>query len=183
MLTVEHIHKSFGKEQVLNGVSFELDKHKMLSVLGRSGSGKTTLLKIIAGLEKAEKGDILIKGNTVMDRPPNQRNIVYLYQEALLFPHLNVFENIAFGLRIRKLGKKEIQAKTLQMITELELEDQTDKMPDQLSGGQKQRVSFGRALIINPEVLLLDEPFGVIWMWRHGEICNNSSNPSHQSTE
>ena len=160
MLTVEHIHKAFDTEEVLKGVSFDLSRHKMLSVLGRSGSGKTTLLKIIAGLEKSDAGDIRIEGKSVLQLPPNQRNIVYLYQEALLFPHLNVFENIAFGLRIRKMPKEEIQAETSQMIAELELQDQMKKMPHQLSGGQKQRVSFGRALIINPEVLLLDEPFG-----------------------
>ena len=160
MLTVQNIHKRFGKEEVLKGLSFELAQYQMLSVLGRSGSGKTTLLKIIAGLESTGEGEVYLRGKSLLHIAPQNRNIVYLYQEALLFPHLNVFDNIAFGLRIRKLPKREIQSKTDQMISDLDLSEQAYKMPHQLSGGQKQRVSFGRALIINPEVLLLDEPFG-----------------------
>lgn len=161
-LRIQNINKQFGQEQVLKQLSFDLEERKMLSILGRSGSGKTTLLKVIAGLEQPDAGEIWLEEKVMNDVPPHLRNIVYLYQEPLLFPHLNVFENIAFGLRLRKMDKETIQAKVLEMLDELELSDQAQKMPHQLSGGQRQRVAFGRALIINPKVLLLDEPFGAL---------------------
>ncbi|MEO0473864.1 MAG: ABC transporter ATP-binding protein [Bacteroidota bacterium] len=160
MLVVENISKSFGSEPVLSDVSFTLAKGEMLSILGRSGSGKTTLLKILAGLQKADSRDVLLDAASVLHLRPQKREIVYLYQEALLFPHLNVFDNIAFGLRIRKEKKSLIREKVMDLVGKLELNGQEKKMPHQLSGGQKQRVSFGRALIINPRILLLDEPFG-----------------------
>jgi len=160
LLECKNISKTFKSEKVLNNLSFDLDEHKTLSILGKSGCGKTTLLKIISGITQADKGDIFLRGNKINDIPVNKRNIVYLYQEALLFPHLNVYENIAFSLRLKKMGETEIRLKTEEMIEHLELTEQKNKMPHRLSGGQKQRVAFGRALIINPVLLLLDEPFG-----------------------
>lgn len=161
-LEVERIIKRFRHEQVLKELSFTLSERQMLSILGKSGSGKTTLLKIIAGLETADSGVIKVENKVMNDVPPHRRNIVYLYQEPLLFPHLNVFENVAFGLRLRKEKDVMIRQKVLEMLEELELSDQAMKMPTQLSGGQRQRVAFGRALIINPKMLLLDEPFGAL---------------------
>lgn len=161
-LEARNIKKVFGKESVLRSVDFFLPANRILSILGKSGSGKTTLLKILAGLEKADAGTVSLEGQVMNGVPAHRRNIVYLYQEPLLFPHLNVFENIAFGLRLRKVPLEEIQAKTLDMLEQLELSEHAQKRPDQLSGGQRQRVSFGRALIINPKVLLLDEPFGAL---------------------
>jgi putrescine transport system ATP-binding protein len=161
-LQIEQLTKHFGEESVLKELSFDLEKRKLLSILGKSGSGKTTLLKIIAGLETTDSGVIKVDNKVINDVPPQRRNIVYLYQEPLLFPHLNVFENVAFGLRLRKKKDSDIRQKVLQMLAELELSDQAAKMPTQLSGGQRQRVAFGRALIINPKVLLLDEPFGAL---------------------
>lgn len=161
-LKINHISKTFGKEQVLQDLSFTLEAHRMLSILGRSGSGKTTLLKIIAGLETPDVGKVELDGRAMNEVPAHLRNFVYLYQEPLLFPHLNAFENVAFGLRLRKLPEAEIYQKATDMLDSLELGDQAKKMPHQLSGGQRQRVAFGRALIINPLVLLLDEPFGAL---------------------
>lgn len=161
-LKISHINKTFGKEQVLQDLNFSLDDHRMLSILGRSGSGKTTLLKIIAGLETPDGGSVELGGRAMNDVPAHLRNIVYLYQEPLLFPHLNAFENIAFGLRLRKIREAEIRQKTEDMLASLELSGQSNKMPDQLSGGQRQRVAFGRALIVEPQALLLDEPFGAL---------------------
>lgn len=159
-LDVQNIQKSFGGESVLQGIDFALEARETLSILGRSGCGKTTLLKIIAGLEEADAGSLLLDGVDMMGLPPQQRGIVYLYQEPLLFPHLNVFDNIAFGLRLRKLDAGHIREQVDGMIASLELERHAAKMPHQLSGGQRQRVAFGRAIIVNPRLLLLDEPFG-----------------------
>ncbi len=161
-LRIENINKEFGQERVLRDLSFELAERRMLSILGRSGSGKTTLLKVIAGLEQPDTGEIWIENQLMNEVRPHQRNFVYIYQEPLLFPHLNVFENIAFGLRLRKVKEGKIKKSVIEMLAELELSDQSKKMPHQLSGGQRQRVAFGRALIINPKVLLLDEPFGAL---------------------
>ncbi len=162
LLEAKNIEKRFGEEPVLRSLNIGVAEHEMLSILGRSGSGKTTLLKVLAGLETMDSGQVWLEGRDIGSLPPNRRNIVYLYQEALLFPHLNVFENIAFGLRLRKVPKGEIKQRVGEMLANLELPEQAQKMPHQLSGGQRQRVAFGRALIINPKVLLLDEPFGAL---------------------
>jgi ABC-type sugar transport system ATPase subunit len=160
MLTVTSLAKSFGPTPVLNNISVELPAGEILAVLGRSGCGKTTLLKILAGLETPDTGDVLMDGASVLAVPPERRQVVYLYQEPLLFPHLNVFENVAFGLRIRHVDNATVTQQVGEMLADLELSDQANKQPNQLSGGQRQRVSFGRALIIRPRLLLLDEPFG-----------------------
>lgn len=159
-LKAQYISKSFGSEKVLNDLSLQLHGQETLSILGSSGSGKTTLLKILAGIEPADHGNVMLRNTDIQSLSPQERDIVYLYQEALLFPHLTLFENIAFGLRLRKVEEDEIITHTNTMINKLGLSGMAEKMPHQLSGGQKQRTSFGRALIINPSVLLLDEPFG-----------------------
>jgi putrescine transport system ATP-binding protein len=159
---VENISKNFGAEAVLQAVSLELPVQQCLSFLGKSGSGKTTLLKILAGLESADSGKIWFNQEPLEQLPSRQRGVVYLYQEALLFPYLTVFENIAFGLRLRKVAAGQIKTRVLAMSEALGLSGMEEKMPEQLSGGQKQRVAFGRALIIHPKVLLLDEPFGAL---------------------
>ncbi len=159
-LEVRNIVKSFNHEHVVKALDFSLNAHKTLSILGKSGCGKTTMLKIIAGLVKPNSGTILLKDENITNARPEKRNVVYLYQEDLLFPHLNAFENIAFGLRLKKTPENQIREKVNHMIESLELNGQAGKMPTQLSGGQRQRVSFGRAIITNPSLLLLDEPFG-----------------------
>lgn len=159
-LEVSNIVKSFGNEHVVKDLSFGLEARNTLSILGQSGCGKTTMLKTIGGLLQPDAGSISLNGEDITNKAPGKRNIVYLYQEDLLFPHLNAFENVAFGLRLRKISDREIKDKVGAMLQSLELEDQVLKMPTQLSGGQRQRVSFGRAIITNPSLLLLDEPFG-----------------------
>lgn len=159
LLEVDGLTKAFGADRVLDGVSFMVEARRTLAILGRSGCGKTTLLKAIAGLHPIAAGRIVIGGREVTHLPPQDRGVVYLYQEPLLFPHLSVFENIAFGLHIRKVASDVIDRRVAQMVASLELDGHAEKMPDRLSGGQRQRVAFGRALVVNPSVLLLDEPF------------------------
>lgn len=158
-LEVRDLRKAFGHEPVLDHLTLDLPEHQTLSILGRSGCGKTTLLKLIAGLIEPDAGEIRLNGKQINHVPPQRRNIVYLYQEPLLFSHLNVFENVAFGLRLRKIENAKVTARTHGTLQHLGLEAHGTKRPDQLSGGQRQRVAFGRALIINPALMLLDEPF------------------------
>jgi len=160
LLTVRELSKQFGGQSVLRDISLALNQGDVLAVLGRSGCGKTTLLKILAGLEAPDAGALALHGQDLRPVPPNARQMVYLYQEPLLFPHLTVFENVAFGLRIRHVAKAEIDQQVRELLDELDLGAHAKKAPNQLSGGQRQRVSFGRALIIRPRLLLLDEPFG-----------------------
>lgn len=160
MLEIKNIAKRFGSEVVLECLSLDLAKGEILSILGKSGSGKSTLLKIIAGLETAAEGSIWLDGKDISGVATKDRKIVYMYQEPLLFPHLNIRENLAFGLSVRRESKEQIDEKVNKMLAALQLEEQADKMPEQLSGGQKQRVNFGRAMIIEPRLILLDEPFG-----------------------
>ena len=159
ILEVEGVARRFGGESVLRDVMLTLHDKETLAVLGRSGCGKTTLLKILAGLTELDAGRIRLGGREITHLPPQKRDVVYLYQEPLLLPHLNLFENIAFGLRLRRLPQAEITSRVTRLIEELQLSDHTRKMPHQLSGGQRQRVAFGRALIVQPSLLLLDEPF------------------------
>ena len=158
-LQVRHLQKAFGEEQILNDLSLDLQEGTTLSILGRSGCGKTTFLKILAGLETMDNGEIYLNKQDISRFSPQNRNAVYLYQEPLLFPHMNVWDNIAFGLRLKNVSSGHLSERVESLIDNLGLTSHAKKRPEQLSGGQKQRVAFGRAIIINPALLLLDEPF------------------------
>ncbi len=160
MIEVADIHKRFGAVSVLGGVRFTLGEGQSLGILGSSGCGKTTLLQILAGLLPADSGSFKLAGQEVLALAPEKRGVVYLSQEPLLFPHLNVQENIAFGLRIRGVATAEAERTVSQLLDQLGLNGLAARKPSALSGGQRQRVAFGRALVIRPKVLLLDEPFG-----------------------
>jgi spermidine/putrescine transport system ATP-binding protein len=143
-------------------VSLEIKKGEFFSLLGPSGCGKTTLLRIIAGFEHPDEGSLTLDGNNVLSLPPNKRHTNTVFQNYALFPHLSVYENVAFSPRLKKLSESEIKTKVEQYLNLVRLEGHADKKPNQLSGGQKQRVAIARALINEPRVLLLDEPLSAL---------------------
>ena len=160
MVKVENISKSYEKFSI-SSLSFNVEEGEFLSLLGQSGSGKTTLLNIISGQETKYTGTVKIENGSIKDSIKNGK-IAMVFQDALLLPHLNIFENIVFGLRIKKVPKKEIEEKGMKILELLELTQLRDRFPNQLSGGQKQRVGIGRALIMEPLLLLMDEPFSAL---------------------
>lgn len=161
-IVFENVSKEFGNVQALNQVSFSVKKGEFFSLLGPSGCGKTTLLRLVAGFERPDTGRILLDGVDITHLPPNKRPVNTVFQSYALFPHLNVWDNIAFGLRIAKKSEKEIDIEVERMLNLIQMEDQAHKKPDQISGGQKQRVAIARALVNKPRVLLLDEPLAAL---------------------
>jgi spermidine/putrescine transport system ATP-binding protein len=162
IVKADSINKFFGPAQVLKDISIDIRAGEFFSLLGPSGCGKTTLLRIIAGFEMPTSGDLLIDTKSVLTTPANKRQVNTVFQNYALFPHLSVFENVAFPLKLRKLDKQAIKAKVEKYIGLVRLEDHIKKYPAQLSGGQKQRVAIARALINEPRVLLLDEPLSAL---------------------
>ena len=158
-LQVEHLHVRFAEQPVLEDISFYLAAHSTLAIIGASGSGKTTLLRSIAGLTNASRGRVTLDNQPIDQLPVHQRGIVYLNQEPLLFPHLTLFDNIAFGVRLRRISPAVIRGRTEMFLTRLGLDGLRDRYPHALSGGERQRAAFGRALAVEPKLLLLDEPF------------------------
>ncbi|MDR1286551.1 MAG: ABC transporter ATP-binding protein [Treponema sp.] len=156
------VTKSFGDFTALNNVSLEINKGEFFSLLGPSGCGKTTLLRIIAGFEYPDNGTVVIDGADVLHLPPNRRQVNTVFQNYALFPHLTVFENVAFPLRIRHLSGPEVVSRVNEYLRLVQLENHAQKKPNQLSGGQKQRVAIARSLINEPRVLLLDEPLSAL---------------------
>lgn len=161
-IKLSHINKSFGDYKASDDVSFEIEKGKLIGLLGPSGSGKTTILRIIAGLEKQDSGDIIINGKNVNELGPNRRGIGFVFQNYALFPYMNVYNNISYGLKIQKKDKAFISERVSELLELVGLSGIEKRYPDQLSGGQRQRVALARALAPNPELLLLDEPFAAI---------------------
>jgi spermidine/putrescine transport system ATP-binding protein len=159
---IQGVSKSFGDFKALKDVSLEIKKGEFFSLLGPSGCGKTTLLRIIAGFETPDTGLVTFDGVDVLPLPPNMRHANTVFQNYALFPHLSIFENVAFPLRIKKVPNREIKLKVMDYLKLVELENHAHKKPSQLSGGQKQRVAIARALINEPSVLLLDEPLSAL---------------------
>ena len=161
-LEFEDVSKYFGAVRAVDHVSLSVRKGEFFSLLGPSGCGKTTLLRILAGFEYPDTGRVLLDGKDITDLPPNERKVNTIFQSYALFPHLTVWENIAFGLRVARRPRREIGEEVEKMLTLIQMKDQAHKKPDQLSGGQKQRVAVARALINKPQVLLLDEPLAAL---------------------
>jgi spermidine/putrescine transport system ATP-binding protein len=159
---IRDVSKSFGDFRVLNNINLTIHKGEFFSLLGPSGCGKTTLLRIIAGFESPDFGVVMFDDKDVLSDPPNRRQSNTVFQNYALFPHLTVYENVAFPLRIKKSPKENIEPKVKEYLKLVQLEGHAQKKPNQLSGGQKQRVAIARALINEPRVLLLDEPLSAL---------------------
>lgn len=157
-----NISKSYGEALVLDNINLYIRQNEFLTLLGPSGCGKTTTLRIIGGFEKPSQGRVIFEGEDITTKPPYLRQINTVFQKYALFPHLNVFDNIAFGLKIKKVSKDEIQKKVAEMLRLVNLSGFENRDIDSLSGGQQQRIAIARALVNEPKVLLLDEPLGAL---------------------
>ncbi len=162
LISIKNITKSFNSEIVLNNVSLDIYNNEFVTILGPSGCGKTTTLRIIGGFETPDSGEVLFNGENIVNVPPYKRNINTVFQRYALFPHLNVYDNIAFGLRVKKIPEAEIKTNVKEMLKMVNLSGFEKRTVSTLSGGQQQRVAIARALINKPQVLLLDEPLGAL---------------------
>ncbi len=162
IISIEHVSKFFGDKAVLNDVNLSVRKGEFVTILGPSGCGKTTLLRLIAAFQTASEGVITIAGEDITQTPPHRRPVNTVFQKYALFPHLNVFNNIAFGLKLKKLPAATIEKKVKQALRMVGMTDYEDRDVDSLSGGQQQRVAIARAIVNEPEVLLLDEPLAAL---------------------
>jgi sulfate transport system ATP-binding protein len=161
-IELKNVTKRFGEIAAVNDVSFSVKEGELMALLGPSGGGKTTVLRMIAGLEVPTEGDVFIRGQRVNDLSVQQRNIGFVFQSYALFKNMNVFKNIAFGLKIKRWKRSAIKERIAELLKLFGLEDLEKRYPHQLSGGQRQRVAIARALASKPSVLLLDEPFGAV---------------------
>ncbi|HEX3771783.1 MAG TPA: sulfate/molybdate ABC transporter ATP-binding protein [Polyangiaceae bacterium] len=159
---VQGLRKRFGDYVALDGVSLRVDKGELVALLGPSGCGKTTLLRVLAGLETPDAGAVVFDGTDVTRTPAAARNVGLVFQHYALFEHMTVFENVAFGLRVRGADKARIAERVRELLAHVRLEGFAARLPSQLSGGQRQRIALARALAAEPRVLLLDEPFGAL---------------------
>jgi sulfate/thiosulfate transport system ATP-binding protein len=193
-ITVKNVTKRFGSFLALDNVSLDVPDGELLALLGPSGSGKTTLLRIISGLEVPDAGAVFYKDEDVTDAAVRERNVGFVFQHYALFRHMTVFDNVAFGLRVRKRPKAQIRDRVHELLRLVQLEGLERSLPSQLSGGQRQRVALARALAAEPKVLLLDEPFGALdakvrqelrsWLRRlHDEIHVTSVFVTHDQEE
>ncbi|HEU5252675.1 MAG TPA: sulfate ABC transporter ATP-binding protein [Solirubrobacterales bacterium] len=161
-ISVEGANKSFGDFQALNDVSIEVPDGSLTALLGPSGSGKSTLLRAIAGLEELDAGLVTINGEDATRKPPQQRGVGFVFQHYAAFKHMTVYDNVAFGLKIRKWKKPDTSKRVHELLRLVQLDGLAGRFPSQLSGGQRQRMALARALAVEPQVLLLDEPFGAL---------------------
>jgi sulfate/thiosulfate transport system ATP-binding protein len=193
-IAVRHLSKRYGTFQAVDDVSFDVPAGQLVALLGPSGSGKSTILRIIAGLETAEQGSVELTGEDATAIPIQRRGVGFVFQHYALFRHMTIRDNIAFGLKVRKLPKAEIRARVDELLNLVQLTGYATRYPSQLSGGQRQRVALARALAPRPKVLLLDEPFGALdakvrdelrtWIRRlHDEVHVTSLFVTHDQQE
>ena len=158
VLQLKQINKYFGQSHVIKDVNIDFEKGHFVTFLGPSGCGKTTLLRMVAGFYEPDDGEILLNGKRIERIPPYSRNTAMVFQEYALFPHMNVFDNVSYGLRVKNRPKEEIERRVKEALDLMQLKGMEDRFPNQMSGGQQQRVALARALVIEPSVLLFDEP-------------------------
>ncbi|MBO4120348.1 sulfate ABC transporter ATP-binding protein [Cupriavidus gilardii] len=197
-IQVRHLHKQFGDFVALDDVTLDFAEGELTALLGPSGCGKTTLLRVIAGLERADRGQVLLEGQDATGQPVRQRQVGFVFQHYALFRHMTVFENVAFGLRVKPRGERPSEAQIRERVRALlelvQLDWLAERYPPQLSGGQRQRIALARALAVEPRVLLLDEPFGALdakvrkelrrWLRRlHDELHVTSVFVTHDQEE
>jgi sulfate transport system ATP-binding protein len=161
-IEVRDVNKSFGATPVLTDVSVDIRSGSLTALLGPSGGGKSTLLRVIAGLEQPDTGTVVISGVDATRLSPQRRNVGFVFQHYAAFKHMTVYRNIAFGLEVRKRPKGEVRRRVMELLELVHLEQMAERYPRQLSGGQRQRMALARALAVEPQVLLLDEPFGAL---------------------
>lgn len=157
-----NVSKSFGENQILKDINLAVGKNEFVTLLGPSGCGKTTLLRILAGLESLDRGRIVLDGENVTNKDPGDRNIGMIFQSYSLFPTMNVYNNVAYGLKMANVDKKTIKKEVLAALDSVDMGDKIKRYPAQLSGGEQQRVALARSIVMKPKVLLLDEPFNAI---------------------
>jgi sulfate/thiosulfate transport system ATP-binding protein len=162
VIEARHIVKRFGDFTALDGVSVEVERGSLTALLGPSGSGKSTLLRVVAGLEHPDTGQVYLEGRDVTNIAPQQRGVGFVFQHYAAFKHMTVWENVAFGLKIRRRPRAEVKQRVTELLELVQLSRLGDRYPAQLSGGQRQRMGLARALAVDPKVLLLDEPFGAL---------------------
>ena len=182
IIGVEHVSKFFGDKAVLNDVNLSVRKGEFVTILGPSGCGKTTLLRLIAGFQTASEGVITIAGKDITQTPPHRRPVNTVFQKYALFPHLNVFNNIAFGLKLKKLPAATIEKKVKQALRMVGMTDYEDRDVDSLSGGQQQRVAIARALALKPDILCFDEPTSALDPELTGEVLKVIRTLAEQKT-
>lgn len=193
-ILIENLTKKFNNTLIIDHINLEVKTGKLIALLGPSGSGKSTLLKLIAGLNLPNSGRIWLSGKDSNFLSVQERQIGFVFQNYALFNHLNVFQNIAYGLKLRKVNNQKINSRSNEFLKLIELENFSNQYPHQLSGGQKQRVALARALAIEPKVLLLDEPFGALdiqvrknlreWLKKlHEEVCVTTLLVTHDQQE
>ena len=180
ILQLRQIRKSFDNTEVLKGIDLEVAQGEFITLLGASGCGKTTTLRIIAGLELPDAGQVILEGQDITNREPNKRDVNTVFQNYALFPHMNVSDNIGYGLKIRKVPKAEIAERVEQALRLVQLEEYGKRMPDQLSGGQKQRIAIVRALAMKPDVMLFDEPTSALDPEMVGEVLELMKALAHE---
>ncbi len=161
-ISLQGVRKRFGEVEAVREVTADIPEGEFFTMLGPSGCGKTTTLRMIAGFEQPDEGRILLRGDDVTDVSPNHRNVNMVFQHYALFPHMSIYDNVAFGLKLKKFGKEETRERVAEMLRIVELEGYEKRRPSQLSGGQQQRVALARALVNRPAALLLDEPLGAL---------------------